>query len=135
MKLIASCSPIHVIAYGGCSVFILDHVNVFPAQLLWLPGPYMSEEEGAEGQDGVAWLSGEMWREVPQKRHQKPEVQHLHLCAWGELDFRERQRPVACVKSTVFPWETEFTFHALIFVPNTEVMAFSSQSSHFYYLL
>lgn len=46
----------------------------------------MSEEEGAEGQDGVARLPGEMRREVPQKRHQEPEVQHLHLRAWGESD-------------------------------------------------
>ena len=50
----------------------------------------MSEEEGAEGQDGVAWLPREMRGEVPQKRHQKPEVQHLHLCAWGEFDLSEQ---------------------------------------------
>lgn len=53
-------------------------------QLLRLPGPYVSTKEGAEGEDGVARLSGEMRGEVPQKHHQEPEVQPLHICAWGE---------------------------------------------------
>jgi len=56
-------------------------------QLLRLPRPGLPEEEGAEGPDGVARLPGEMRGEVPQKRHQKPEVQHLHLCARGESDY------------------------------------------------
>ena len=54
-------------------------------QLLRLPGSYMSEEEGAEGQNRLARLPREMWRKVPKKRHQKPEVQRHHLRAWGEL--------------------------------------------------
>lgn len=72
----------------------------FLHKLLWLSGPHLSEEEGVEGKDGVAWLSREMWGEVPQKCHQKPEIQHFHLCAWGELDF--------CVTC-----ERNFLFHSL----------------------
>lgn len=80
----------YLAAFGWCYAFTLDHVNVFRSQLLRLPGPYMSEEEGAEGQDRLAWLPREVWREVPQKCHQKPEVQYCHLCAWGELASREQ---------------------------------------------
>ena len=86
----------HLATFGRCYVFSLElHRQCFCSpQLLRLPGPRMSEEEGAEGQDGLARLPGEVRREVPEKRHKKPEVQHRHLCAWGESASREqRSRP------------------------------------------
>lgn len=66
-------------------------------QLLRLPGPHVSTEEGAEGEDGVARLPGEMRGEVPQKHHQKPEVQRLHICAWGESTLPGTTEPVVAL--------------------------------------
>lgn len=92
----------------------------FLNKLLWLSGPHLSEEEGVEGKDGVAWLSREMWGEVPQKCHQEPEIQHFHLCAWGELDFCgtcERLRYVLCKQLQFVAYEIhevlekKITFH------------------------
>lgn len=45
-------------AFGWCfCIFTVGHVL---PQLLRLPGTHMSEEEGAEGQDGLARLPGEV---------------------------------------------------------------------------
>lgn len=47
-------------SFGSMRFVKCGLMDVLSSQLLRLSGPHMSEEEGAEGQDSVAWLPGEM---------------------------------------------------------------------------